>query len=54
MYLENLVFDAVAPQRLGAFWEAAVGGDEASDAGVGSVVIVEVEPGWVGLCSRGV
>ena len=25
MYLENLVFDALEPQRLGAFWEAALG-----------------------------
>ena len=29
----------------------AVGGDEASDAGVGSVVIVEVEPVGVGGCA---
>jgi hypothetical protein len=26
MYLENLVFDAVQPQRLGHFWEAVVAG----------------------------
>lgn len=27
MYLENLTFDAVDPQRLGGFWEAVVGGE---------------------------
>lgn len=27
MYLENLVVDAVVPQRLGRFWEAVVGGE---------------------------
>ncbi|MGH3094877.1 MAG: VOC family protein [Streptosporangiales bacterium] len=31
MYLENLVFDALDPQRLGRFWEAAVGGDRLTD-----------------------
>ncbi|HLV04475.1 MAG TPA: VOC family protein [Actinomycetaceae bacterium] len=31
MYLENLIFDAVAPRRLGGFWEAAVGGDRLTD-----------------------
>jgi hypothetical protein len=25
MYLENLVFDAADPQRLGHFWAAALG-----------------------------
>ncbi len=31
MYLENLVIDAVEPQRLGRFWEAASGGERLSD-----------------------
>jgi hypothetical protein len=32
MFLENLVIDAVDPQRLGRFWEAAVGGERLTDA----------------------
>jgi hypothetical protein len=31
MYLENLVFDAVEPQRLGGFWEAALGTERVTD-----------------------
>lgn len=31
MYLENLVFDAVEPQRLGRFWEAALGCERLTD-----------------------
>lgn len=31
MYLENVVFDAVEPQRLGRFWEAALGGARLTD-----------------------
>ncbi|WP_120005314.1 VOC family protein [Nesterenkonia muleiensis] len=31
MFLENLVFDAVDPQRLGKFWEAVVGGERLTD-----------------------
>jgi hypothetical protein len=31
MYLENLVFDASDPQRLGRFWQAAVGGEMLTD-----------------------
>jgi hypothetical protein len=31
MYLENLVMDAVEPQRLGRFWEAVVGGEQLTD-----------------------
>ncbi len=31
MHLENLVFDAVDPRRMGRFWEAVVGGDRLSD-----------------------
>ena len=31
MYLENLVMDAVEPQRLGRFWEAVIGGERLTD-----------------------
>jgi predicted enzyme related to lactoylglutathione lyase len=31
MYLENLVFDATDPRRLGRFWEAVVGGRRLTD-----------------------
>jgi hypothetical protein len=31
MYLENLVMDAVEPQRLGRFWEAALGAQRLTD-----------------------
>ena len=31
MQLENVVFDAADPQRLGRFWEAALGGDRLTD-----------------------
>lgn len=31
MYLENLVFDAVDPRRLGRFWEAALGAQTLTD-----------------------
>jgi Glyoxalase-like domain len=31
MYLENLVFDAVDPQRLGRFWQAALGAEQLTD-----------------------
>ncbi|WP_270887848.1 VOC family protein [Pedococcus sp. 5OH_020] len=32
MYLENLVFDAVDPQRLGRYWEKALGTETLSDS----------------------
>jgi hypothetical protein len=32
MFVENLVIDAVDPQRLGRFWEAVVGGERLTDA----------------------
>ncbi len=35
MYLENLVFDAVAPQQLGRFWEAALGTERLTDEPAG-------------------
>ena len=31
MYLENVVIDALEPQRLGRFWEAVVGGERLTD-----------------------
>ena len=31
MHLENVVFDAVEPQRLGRFWEAVVGAERLTD-----------------------
>jgi predicted enzyme related to lactoylglutathione lyase len=31
MYLENLVFDSVEPQRLGRYWESLVGGERLTD-----------------------
>lgn len=31
MYLENLIIDALEPQRLGRFWEAVVGGERLTD-----------------------
>ncbi len=31
MFLENVVIDAVEPQRLGRFWEAALGGERLTD-----------------------
>jgi len=31
MYLENVVVDAVEPQRLGRFWEAVLGGERLTD-----------------------
>ena len=31
MHLENVVIDAVEPQRLGRFWEAVVGGERLTD-----------------------
>lgn len=31
MFLENLVFDALEPQRLGRFWEAALGAERLTD-----------------------
>jgi hypothetical protein len=31
MFLENLVIDAVEPQRLGRFWEAVLRGERLTD-----------------------
>ncbi len=45
MYLENLVFDAVEPQRLGRFWEAVVGGEQLTDEPEGYETRLTVEGG---------
>jgi hypothetical protein len=47
MYLENLVFDAVDPQRLGRFWEAAVGGERLTDEPAGFETRLTIEDGPV-------
>lgn len=47
MYLENLVFDAVDPARLGRFWEAAVGGERLTDEPAGFETRLTVEGGPV-------
>ena len=35
MYLENVVFDALAPRELGRFWEAVVGGEQLTNEPAG-------------------
>jgi predicted enzyme related to lactoylglutathione lyase len=47
MYLENLVVDAVDPQRLGRFWEAVVGGEQLTDEPAGYETRLAVEGGPV-------
>jgi hypothetical protein len=47
MYLENLVFDAIEPQRLGRFWEAVVGGERLTDEPDGFETRLTVEGGPV-------
>ena len=47
MFLENLVFDAVEPQRLGRFWEAALGGERLTDEPDGFETRLAVEGGPV-------
>jgi hypothetical protein len=47
MYLENLVMDAVEPQRLGRFWEAALGGERLTDEPEGFETRLTVEGGPV-------
>lgn len=47
MYLENVVFDAVDPRRLGRFWEAAVGGEQLTDEPEGYETRLTVEGGPV-------
>jgi len=47
MDLENLVIDAVEPQRLGQFWEAVVGGERLTDESDGFETRLTVEGGPV-------
>jgi hypothetical protein len=47
MYLENIVVDAVDPQRLGRFWEAVVGGERLTDEPAGFETRLTVEGGPV-------
>lgn len=47
MYLENLVFDAADPQRLGRFWEAALGAEQLTDEAGGYETRLTVEGGPV-------
>jgi hypothetical protein len=47
MYLENLVIDAVQPQRLGRFWEAALGGERLTDEPEGFETRLTIEGGPV-------
>ncbi|WP_294567183.1 VOC family protein [uncultured Arthrobacter sp.] len=47
MYLENLVFDAAEPQRLGRFWEAVIGGERLTDGSDAFETRLAVEGGPV-------
>ena len=47
MYLENVVTDAVEPQRLGRFWEAVVGGERLTDEPDGFETRLAIEDGPV-------
>ncbi|NYG06261.1 putative enzyme related to lactoylglutathione lyase [Phycicoccus badiiscoriae] len=47
MYLENLVFDAADPGRLGRFWEAALGGERLTDEAAGFETRLAIEGGPV-------
>lgn len=47
MYLENIVFDAVEPRRLGRFWEAALGCERLTDSVDGYETRLTVEGGPV-------
>jgi hypothetical protein len=47
MYLENVVIDAVDPQRLGRFWEAAVGSERLTDQREGFETRLTIEGGPV-------
>ena len=47
MYLENVVVDAVEPQRLGRFWEAALGTETLTDEYAGFETRLTVEGGPV-------
>jgi hypothetical protein len=47
MYLENVVIDAIEPQRLGRFWEAVVGGETLTDEHEGYETRLKIEGGPV-------
>lgn len=47
MYLENLVFDAVDPQRLGRFWETALGCERLSEGPEGLETRLTIDGGPV-------
>ncbi len=47
MYLENVVIDAAEPQKLGQFWEAAVGGERLTDQPDGFETRLAIEGGPV-------
>jgi hypothetical protein len=47
MFLENLVIDAVEPQRLGRFWEAALDGERLTDEPDGFETRLSIEGGPV-------
>ena len=47
MYLENLVFDAIEPQRLGRFWESALGCERLTDEPEGFETRLSVDAGPV-------
>jgi hypothetical protein len=47
MFLENLVMDAAEPQRLGRFWEAALGGERLTDEPEGFETRLRIEGGPV-------
>lgn len=47
MYLENLVIDAVEPQRLGRFWEAVLGSERLTDEPDGFETRLTIEGGPV-------
>jgi hypothetical protein len=47
MYLENVVFDAVDPRRLGRFWQEVVGGEQLTDEPEGFETRLAVDGGPV-------
>ncbi|HEY2215311.1 MAG TPA: VOC family protein, partial [Acidimicrobiales bacterium] len=47
MYLENVVIDAVDPQRLGRFWEAVLGSERLTDEPEGFETRLTIEGGPV-------
>lgn len=47
MFLENLVIDALEPQRLGRFWEAVLGSERLTDEPAGFETRLTIEGGPV-------